>query len=74
MFNRLLERGRENGKNHDKLETITKRMSTYEQSTRPIIDYFRGLGKVREVDTNRPIKDIFEEVQVHFSNAQHSSV
>ncbi len=71
---RLLDRGRESGKSRDKMETITKRMSTYEQSTRPLIDIFRGQGKVREVDANRPVSDVFEEILVHFSNAQHSAV
>lgn len=28
------------------MDSIKKRFVTYEQSTRPIIDYFRKLGKV----------------------------
>lgn len=49
MVQRLLERGKTSGRNDDNEEAIKKRLVTYEQSTRPIIEYFRSIGKVREV-------------------------
>lgn len=73
MVSRLLERGKTSGRNDDNIESIQKRLQTYENSTRPIIDYFRGLGKVREVNSNRDIDEVYNEVSVHFSNAAHSS-
>lgn len=72
MVERLLERGKNSGRNDDNIETIKKRLITYEQSTRPIIENFRGMGKVREVNANRPIDEVFAEVSVHFNNASHS--
>ncbi len=73
MVDRLLERGKTSGRSDDNIESIRKRLVTYDQSTRPIIEYFRGLGKVREVNSNRPIDEVFAEVSVHFTNAAHSS-
>lgn len=69
MLDRLLERGKTSGRNDDNVESIRKRFLTYEQSTRPIIEHFRTIGKVREVDANRPIDDVFAEVSVHFASA-----
>ncbi len=69
MLNRLLERGKTSGRTDDNVESIRKRFLTYEQSTRPIIEHFRTLGKVREVFADRPINDVFGEVSVHFGSA-----
>lgn len=49
MTERLLHRGLSSGRNDDNEESIRKRLVTYEQSTKPIIEYFRSIGKVREV-------------------------
>eukprot|EP00981_Chlorochromonas_danica_P000100 scaffold36_cov191-Ochromonas_danica.AAC.14 len=72
MVQRLLERGKTSGRNDDNEEAIKKRLVTYEQSTRPIIEYFRSIGKVREVNSNRSLDDVYGEVAVHFNNAAHS--
>ena len=66
MTARLLERGKTSGRSDDNEESVRKRLLTYEQSTRPIIDAFRAEGKVREVDSNRPIDEVFGEVSLHF--------
>ena len=66
MLSRLLERGKTSGRTDDNEDSIRKRFLTYEQSTRPIIEYFRSEGKIREVDSNRDIEEVFAEVSVHF--------
>jgi len=66
MTARLLERGKTSGRSDDNEESIKKRLLTYEQSTRPIIDAFRAEGRVREVDSHRPFEDVFAEVRLHF--------
>jgi UMP-CMP kinase len=66
MLERLLERGKTSGRNDDNEESIRKRFFTYEASTRPIIEHFRDLGKVRAVDSNRPLEEVYAEVQAHF--------
>jgi UMP-CMP kinase len=69
MLDRLLERGKTSGRNDDNEESIKKRFKTYEDSTRPIIDHFRGMGKVRDVDSNRPLELVFADVSLHFQEA-----
>ncbi len=69
MLDRLLERGKTSGRNDDNVESIRKRFLTYEQSTRPIIEHFRNIGKIREVDAHRAIEEVFAEVSVHFANS-----
>ena len=66
MLARLLERGKTSGRNDDNEESIKKRFHTYEESTRPIIDHFRNIGKVRAVDSNRAFDLVFADVSVHF--------
>ena len=66
MLSRLLERGKTSGRSDDNEDSIRKRFLTYEQSTRPIIEYFKSEGKIREVDSNRDIEEVFAEVSLHF--------
>lgn len=69
MTARLLERGKTSGRSDDNEESIRKRLITYEQSTRPIIAYFRDEGKVREVNSHRSFEEVFGEVSLHFQAA-----
>jgi adenylate kinase family enzyme len=64
-----LERGKTSGRNDDNLESIRKRLLTYEESTRPIIEHFREQGKVRQVDSNRDIEVVYNEVAQCFQDA-----
>lgn len=73
MLERLLERGKTSGRNDDNEVSIRKRFKTYEESTRPIIEHFRAIGKIRAVDSNRHIDHVFEDVKLHFQSASFSS-
>ncbi len=68
MFTRLLERGKTSGRDDDNEESIRKRFKTYEDSTRPIIQHFDSIGKVRRVDSNRPVEEVFADVTNCFKN------
>eukprot|EP01041_Mallomonas_annulata_P003261 gene3261-6452_t len=72
MLGRLLERGKTSGRNDDNAESIRKRFQTYEDSTRPIIEHFRSIGKIRSVEANRPVDAVFSDVSIHFQNAYWS--
>jgi len=67
VVERLLERGKTSGRSDDNPETIKKRLETYEQQTRPIIDHFASLGKARTVDSNRSQEEVFADVARHFT-------
>lgn len=49
---RILERSKTSGRSDDNLEALRKRFRTYEESTKGIIEHYRELGKVREVDAS----------------------
>jgi UMP-CMP kinase len=66
MLGRLLERGKTSGRNDDNEESIKKRFKTYEESTRPIIEYFESVGKIRSVDSNRAADAVFSDVALNF--------
>jgi adenylate kinase len=34
----------------DRPETVAKRLDVYDEQTRPLVDYYRGSGKLVEVD------------------------
>jgi UMP-CMP kinase len=72
MLDRLLERGKTSGRNDDNEVSIRKRFFTYEESTRPIIEYFRSIGKIRTVDSNRPLEHVFADVCLHFQSASYT--
>lgn len=43
-------------------EVITKRLSEYEEKTRPLIEFYRKRGILEEIDGHRSIEVIFEDI------------
>lgn len=64
---RLLERGKSSGRSDDNIEVIEKRLLTYEEQTRPVINKFSALGLVRTVDANRSIDEVYSDVSRFFA-------
>ena len=46
----------------DNEETMKKRLSVYEESTRPLIDYYKKIGVYAEIDGRQPIENVTEEL------------
>jgi adenylate kinase len=46
----------------DKPETVTKRLEVYDRQTAPLIDYYRGTGKLIEVDALKSVDDVTREL------------
>ncbi|XP_003975799.1 UMP-CMP kinase [Takifugu rubripes] len=65
-INRCLERGKNSGRTDDNRESLTKRIQTYLQSTRPVIDLYEKQGKVRTVDASRSVEEVFGDVKAIF--------
>ncbi len=55
---RLLKRGRKD----DTSAIIKKRLKEYHNQTEPILDYYRKLGVLEEIDGERLIKVIFQDI------------
>ncbi|XP_035526153.1 UMP-CMP kinase isoform X1 [Morone saxatilis] len=62
-INRCLERGKSSGRSDDNRESLEKRIQTYLQSTRPIIELYEKLGKVRTIDASRSVDEVFADVK-----------
>ena len=59
LVDRMLERKRKD----DTLETIQQRFESYEQLTRPLLDYYQNREILELVDGNGSIDDVFEGIQ-----------
>ncbi|CAO2639550.1 UMP-CMP kinase, partial [Lemmus lemmus] len=55
---RCLERGKSSGRTDDNRESLEKRIQTYLQSTKPIIDLYEEVGKVRKIDASRSVDEV----------------
>lgn len=62
-IDRCLERGKSSGRTDDNRESLEKRIQTYLQSTRPIIEQYEEHGKVRTVDASRSVDEVFADVK-----------
>jgi adenylate kinase len=47
----------------DNETTVRNRLSVYERSTAPLIDYYAGKGVLREIDGDRPVDVVFADVR-----------
>ncbi|XP_041805230.1 UMP-CMP kinase [Chelmon rostratus] len=60
---RCLERGKSSGRTDDNRESLEKRIQTYLQSTRPVVEQYEKHGKVRTVDASRSVDEVFADVK-----------
>eukprot|EP00518_Triparma_eleuthera_P015603 CAMPEP_0197552164 /NCGR_PEP_ID=MMETSP1320-20131121/5779_1 /TAXON_ID=91990 /ORGANISM="Bolidomonas sp., Strain RCC2347" /LENGTH=363 /DNA_ID=CAMNT_0043112737 /DNA_START=7 /DNA_END=1098 /DNA_ORIENTATION=- len=61
---RIMGRSKFSGRSDDNVEAVRKRFNTYKNETMPIVDVFRGLGKVVDVDSSKGRVEVWEEVKV----------
>lgn len=62
LVRRLLRRSRDEGRFDDNEATIRKRMEVYRNETQPLLDYYRGQGKLVTVDGMGEMDDVTERV------------
>jgi adenylate kinase len=55
---RLLSRAQIEGRADDNAEAIRTRFEVYEKSTRPLIDHYKKMGKLVEINAARTIEEI----------------
>ena len=46
----------------DKAETVEKRLVVYETQTKPLIDFYKKVGVLQNLDANKPIAEVFEKI------------
>lgn len=50
-------------RNDDNPETVRKRLDTYEKQSRPVVDFYRKLGKLAEIDALGSVEKVFADVK-----------
>ena len=62
LTQRMLNRARKEGRADDTPETIRERMSTYSTKTSPVLDYYRGTGRLLSIDAIGTPDEVFERI------------
>jgi adenylate kinase len=63
LVNRLLERGKVQGRADDNPETIRHRLDVYQYQTKPVSDYYAKEGKLHLVKGVGSVEDIFNNIK-----------
>ena len=61
---RILERAKSSGRADDNPESLKKRIITYENETKPIIEFFEKQNKLIRIDAERCKQDIVNDVEI----------
>lgn len=62
LVRRLVERGLASGRSDDNEVTIRNRLRVYDESTRPLLDFYRGRGILVEVDGAGPVPEVTDRI------------
>ena len=63
LVRRLLERGRQSGRSDDNEGTIRNRLAVYNETTRPLLDFYRQRGILLEVDGTGAVEEVTARIQ-----------
>ena len=63
LVRRLLERGRRSGRSDDNEETIRNRLRVYDETTRPLLDFYRERQILVDVDGDGPIPEVAARIR-----------
>ena len=66
MESNILERAKTSGRDDDNIETIRKRIETFEVHTKPLLEIFEKEQKIIKVDAEKSPDDIFKDVIEQF--------
>ena len=60
---RLLNRGKTSGRSDDNVESIKKRFKTFEETSMPVVDYFKKQGKVEYLPAVESPGEVYRHVE-----------
>jgi adenylate kinase len=60
---RMLRRAAEEGRADDTPEAIAERLRLYHEETEPLVEYYRTRGNLVGVHADRPVAEVFGEIQ-----------
>mmetsp|Transcript_32470 Transcript_32470/g.31726 ORF Transcript_32470/g.31726 Transcript_32470/m.31726 type:complete len:119 (+) Transcript_32470:280-636(+) len=62
LTQRILLRSQSSGRNDDNIESLKKRFTTFEEQTKPIVNYYESLGKVRKINGLGNVEEVYAQV------------
>ncbi len=62
MRHRMAERAEKNGSEDDREPKATEKIRAFERETLPVVEYYRGLGKLATVNADRPMAEVMRDV------------
>lgn len=62
LVRRLLNRAIEHGRSDDTEEVIRRRLEVYNTQTRPLLDFYRSCGLLKEISGTGPVESVFESL------------
>ena len=65
MKNRCLSRGKATGRTDDNEDAIKQRLKVHHEQTKPILDYYEKAGKLRNVDSEGSVDEVFKTAKKH---------
>jgi adenylate kinase len=60
---RMLKRAAEEGRTDDTPEAIARRVQLYHEETEPIVSHYRAAGNLVGIHGDRPVNEVFAEIQ-----------
>ena len=63
LVERLVNRGKEMGRNDDNLETIKSRLKVYYQKTAPLKKFYSKQGKLVKINGMGTVEEIFSRIE-----------
>ncbi|KAI7882796.1 adenylate kinase-domain-containing protein [Mucor mucedo] len=69
LLDRLLKRGESSGRIDDNIESIKKRFQVFKETSYPVIEAFEAKNKVRQINSDKPIEDVYDDVKKIFDEA-----
>ena len=47
----------------DNTESVSTRLATYDEQTKPLLDYYKKTGRLQKIDGNRPLEEIYADLE-----------
>ncbi len=70
MIQRLTKRGETSGRADDNVETIKKRLITFNEQSLPVVEYFEKSGRLFKISSERNPDEVFGDVEKAFEKMQ----
>lgn len=67
LTKRCLERGKSENRSDDKSDKISIRIETFKKETLPVINRFKSLKQLFEINTEKSIEEVQKEIDLIFS-------